>query len=139
MESRFPAMLVLWLGREFYRRKYGSKSLIMTVTALSIALSSPAIQHCKRNSKVVPVDQHYSSVIQVHVFYSLRHITWNHLVHSSISPLVIEISRKGSHFLEFSICRQRRQVPKMVAKVRSPGLPAVSHPILTPVKLSTQT
>ncbi|GBM73183.1 hypothetical protein AVEN_30065-1 [Araneus ventricosus] len=23
MESRFPAMLVLWLGREFYRGKYG--------------------------------------------------------------------------------------------------------------------
>ncbi|GBL95304.1 hypothetical protein AVEN_37753-1 [Araneus ventricosus] len=23
MESRFPAMLVLWFGREFYRGKYG--------------------------------------------------------------------------------------------------------------------
>ncbi|GBN20148.1 hypothetical protein AVEN_111143-1 [Araneus ventricosus] len=23
MESRFPAILVLWLGRVFYRRKYG--------------------------------------------------------------------------------------------------------------------
>ncbi|GBL89177.1 hypothetical protein AVEN_255290-1 [Araneus ventricosus] len=23
MESRFPAMLVLWYGREFYRGKYG--------------------------------------------------------------------------------------------------------------------
>ncbi|GBM77707.1 hypothetical protein AVEN_80310-1 [Araneus ventricosus] len=23
MENRFPAMLVLWLGREFYRGKYG--------------------------------------------------------------------------------------------------------------------
>ncbi|GBM14056.1 hypothetical protein AVEN_101265-1 [Araneus ventricosus] len=26
MESRFPAMLVLWLGREFYRDKYGMTS-----------------------------------------------------------------------------------------------------------------
>ncbi|GBM72842.1 hypothetical protein AVEN_17891-1 [Araneus ventricosus] len=24
MESRFPAMLVVWLGREFYRRMYGN-------------------------------------------------------------------------------------------------------------------
>ncbi|GBN70578.1 hypothetical protein AVEN_261286-1 [Araneus ventricosus] len=26
MESRFPAMRVLWLGREFYRGKYGMTS-----------------------------------------------------------------------------------------------------------------
>ncbi|GBN12731.1 hypothetical protein AVEN_174004-1 [Araneus ventricosus] len=26
MESRFPAMCVLWLGREFYRDKYGMTS-----------------------------------------------------------------------------------------------------------------
>ncbi|GBM65198.1 hypothetical protein AVEN_82375-1 [Araneus ventricosus] len=26
MESRFPAMWVLWLGREFYRDKYGTDS-----------------------------------------------------------------------------------------------------------------
>ncbi|GBO23064.1 hypothetical protein AVEN_169000-1 [Araneus ventricosus] len=26
MESRFPAMRVLWLGREFYRDKYGMAS-----------------------------------------------------------------------------------------------------------------
>ncbi|GBM02243.1 hypothetical protein AVEN_108798-1 [Araneus ventricosus] len=26
MENRFPAMLVLWLGREFYRDKYGITS-----------------------------------------------------------------------------------------------------------------
>ncbi|GBN43867.1 hypothetical protein AVEN_44710-1, partial [Araneus ventricosus] len=26
MESRFPAMWVLWLGREFYRDKYGMTS-----------------------------------------------------------------------------------------------------------------
>ncbi|GBM86240.1 hypothetical protein AVEN_51764-1 [Araneus ventricosus] len=26
MESRFPATLVLWLGREFYRDKYGMTS-----------------------------------------------------------------------------------------------------------------
>ncbi|GBN28874.1 hypothetical protein AVEN_120161-1 [Araneus ventricosus] len=27
MESRFPAMLVLWLGREFYRGKYGNGAI----------------------------------------------------------------------------------------------------------------
>ncbi|GBL75750.1 hypothetical protein AVEN_155046-1 [Araneus ventricosus] len=33
MESRFPAILVLWLGREFYRGKYG-----MTVSSQAWAL-----------------------------------------------------------------------------------------------------
>ncbi|GBM86294.1 hypothetical protein AVEN_207987-1 [Araneus ventricosus] len=35
-----------------------------------------------------------------------RDVTWNHLVHSSVSPLLIEISRKEPHFLESSICGQ---------------------------------
>ncbi|GBO29582.1 hypothetical protein AVEN_265578-1 [Araneus ventricosus] len=35
-----------------------------------------------------------------------RDITWNHLVHSNVSPLLIQISRKGLHILESSICRQ---------------------------------
>ncbi|GBM01922.1 hypothetical protein AVEN_269535-1 [Araneus ventricosus] len=32
MESRFPAMLVLWLGREFYRGKYGMTGSIQART-----------------------------------------------------------------------------------------------------------
>ncbi|GBM67174.1 hypothetical protein AVEN_218081-1 [Araneus ventricosus] len=82
---------------------------------------------------------HYSSVIQVQFFYSHRtgrYITWNHLVHSSVSPLLIEISRKGLHFLEFSICLQARQNGCQVCHQSRPG--CCSHPIFNPVKLSSQ-
>ncbi|GBL98481.1 hypothetical protein AVEN_168525-1 [Araneus ventricosus] len=91
-----------------------SKSLIMTVTALSIAISSLAFQlsHCRRNSKVAPVDQHIlcdPSTVLILVCPTGRAATWNYLVHASVSPFLIEISRKGSHFRESSICGQGRQ------------------------------
>ncbi|GBM40575.1 hypothetical protein AVEN_240316-1 [Araneus ventricosus] len=83
-----------------------------------------------------------TTVIQSRSFYTLsdsRDVTRNHLVHSSLPPLLIEISRKGSHFLESSICRQvTKMVAKFVAKVRDPGLDAARHSIPTPVKLSSQ-
>ncbi|GBN64391.1 hypothetical protein AVEN_67940-1 [Araneus ventricosus] len=86
---------------------------------LSVALSSQAF-YCRRNSKVVPVDQHtLRSDPRAALIYSPdRDVTWSFLVHSSVFSFLIEISRKGSHFLESSICRQ---VAKMVAKVRGPG------------------
>ncbi|GBN88667.1 hypothetical protein AVEN_244329-1 [Araneus ventricosus] len=75
------------------------------------------------------------SVVDSKVSKTGRDITWNHLVHSSVSPLLIEISRKGLHVLESSICRQ---VAKMAAKVKSPVLSGTSQPILTPVKHCSQ-
>ncbi|GBM36076.1 hypothetical protein AVEN_221239-1 [Araneus ventricosus] len=101
------------------------------ITALSIALSSPASSHCRRNSKSFPMDQHYyrlasngllartadrtpktfelqgdpsrsthppSSKRSPYIVYPAgRDITWNDLVHSSVSSLLIEISRRFQH------------------------------------------
>ncbi|GBN64655.1 hypothetical protein AVEN_148976-1 [Araneus ventricosus] len=37
------------------------------------------------------------TVIQALSLYSLRDVTWSHLVHSSVSPLLREISRRFQH------------------------------------------
>ncbi|GBM87848.1 hypothetical protein AVEN_116842-1 [Araneus ventricosus] len=36
MESRFPAMLVLWLGREFYKVKHGAAAVPRNLTLATI-------------------------------------------------------------------------------------------------------
>ncbi|GBM76903.1 hypothetical protein AVEN_153131-1 [Araneus ventricosus] len=87
----------------------------------------------------MPVDQHslrLPSALLIESPLAGRDVTWNHLVHSSVSTLLIDISRKGSHFLESSISRQK--VSNFVVKVRSSGVAVASHPRLIHVKLSSQ-
>ncbi|GBL99075.1 hypothetical protein AVEN_10854-1, partial [Araneus ventricosus] len=61
------------------------------------------------HSKANPIDENVQSrstftysVIQAHSLYSMPRqacdVTWNHVVHSRVSPLLIEISRKFQHF-----------------------------------------
>ncbi|GBO33513.1 hypothetical protein AVEN_31712-1 [Araneus ventricosus] len=78
MESRFPAMLVLWLGRKFYRGKNGMTGSsqawtpdlcvklgdfgheIWDLTGAGIfSICCASYSRCRRNSKVVPMGQHY--------------------------------------------------------------------------------
>ncbi|GBM54805.1 hypothetical protein AVEN_6234-1 [Araneus ventricosus] len=103
----------------------------------------------RSRSKAIPVDQH-TPVIQALSLYSFpparRDVTWNYPVHSSVSSLLIEISRRFQHLRDPIFRRQNRQiccqvakmVAKFVANVRGPDVATVGHLILTPVKLSSQ-
>ncbi|GBO18897.1 hypothetical protein AVEN_201044-1 [Araneus ventricosus] len=72
------------------------------------------------------------------LIYSLRQAVTSHGVFSYIQAyflFLIEISRKGSHFLESSICRQDGQICR---QGRGPRMAAARHSMLTPVKLPPQ-
>ncbi|GBN65786.1 hypothetical protein AVEN_223711-1 [Araneus ventricosus] len=72
----------------------------MTVTALSIALSPPAFQQCRRNSKVVLVDQqHYRDLSAV--FYTLPNRSWLHIEFSG-KTWIPATNRKIEKVIAFS-------------------------------------
>ncbi|GBO37995.1 hypothetical protein AVEN_272578-1 [Araneus ventricosus] len=124
-----------------------------TARRLTAYLLAQRIELQRRShSKVIPVDQHsprHPSSLLIYFPTAGREVTWNHLVHSSVSLLLIEISRRFQHLWDpiYPVFRRQthqiyRQVAKMiakfVAKVRGPDVAAASHPILIPVKLSSQ-
>ncbi|GBN53538.1 hypothetical protein AVEN_35366-1 [Araneus ventricosus] len=64
---------------------------------------------------------------------------WRHMesssTHSSVSSLLMEISRRFQHLSDPIF---RRQICSQVAKVAEPDVAAASHPILIPAKLASQ-
>ncbi|GBN11125.1 hypothetical protein AVEN_169877-1 [Araneus ventricosus] len=46
MESRFPAMRVLWLGREFYKVKHGVTSATVTACRREYLRTAPRSEQC---------------------------------------------------------------------------------------------
>ncbi|GBM39295.1 hypothetical protein AVEN_274543-1 [Araneus ventricosus] len=91
--------------------------------------------HCRRSSKVVSNGSTLLPVIQAPSLYTLcdrRDVTWSFLVYSSVFPFLMEISRKGLHFLESSICRQGRQIFRQNGRqVRDPEKALAVTPCLT--------
>ncbi|GBN99172.1 hypothetical protein AVEN_67150-1 [Araneus ventricosus] len=88
------------------------------------------------------MDQHtllHPSALLMQSSAAGREVTWNLLVHSSASSLLMEISRRLQHLWDPMFCCQvAKMVAKFVAKVGEPDVAAASHPILIPVKLSSQ-
>ncbi|GBO25843.1 hypothetical protein AVEN_159737-1 [Araneus ventricosus] len=89
----------------------------MTVTALSIALSSPD-SHLALQTKLQVIPR--SRFILQRVFLTRRDITWKSLEKSG-SRLLIDISRKLSRFLKSSICRQICHQCRQKGQVRRKG------------------
>ncbi|GBM55135.1 hypothetical protein AVEN_205846-1 [Araneus ventricosus] len=98
----------------------------------SSALSSPATGRTPKTFALQgdPSRSRHSSHPGAVLKYSLRQAVTSHGVFSCI-PFPNRNIEKGLHFRESSICRQCRQIAKMVAKVRGAITVAKVTPCLT--------
>ncbi|GBL65613.1 hypothetical protein AVEN_147354-1 [Araneus ventricosus] len=105
----------------------------MTVTALSIALRSPAFQLALQTKLQSPPSFRLNPFI--YPCSTGRVVTWKNLVHSSISSPNRDIEKM---FAFSGIFELSPKSPNWFVKIRDRDLAAAGHSMLTLVKLSAR-